>query len=90
MGASSEIVKVSLVHIQRLVGDTRLAYEDILAFLTQVKVVLNLRPLCPLSDDPEDIEALTPGYFLIGAPINAIPHPHSSSCRNRDSVDNSF
>ncbi|XP_077256501.1 uncharacterized protein LOC143894233 [Temnothorax americanus] len=29
----------------------------------------------PLSDDPEDVSALTPGHFLIGGPITTIPEP---------------
>ncbi|KMQ88090.1 hypothetical protein RF55_12480 [Lasius niger] len=28
-----------------------------------------------LTDDPEDLGALTPGHFLIGGPLNAIPEP---------------
>jgi len=31
-----------------------------------------------MSNDAADVEALTPGHFLIGRPMNAIPHPDLS------------
>lgn len=35
--------------------------------------MLHSRSLYPVSDDPDDCQPLTPGHFLIGAPINALP-----------------
>ncbi|KMQ82343.1 hypothetical protein RF55_23295, partial [Lasius niger] len=32
-------------------------------------------PLLALTDDPEDVSALTPGHFLIGSAVNAVPEP---------------
>ncbi|XP_057332037.1 uncharacterized protein LOC130671915 [Microplitis mediator] len=43
--------------------------------LTQIKAVLNSRPIAPLSEDPADLTALTPGHFLIGEPLIAVPGP---------------
>ena len=46
--------------------------------LTTLEAVLNSRPLVPLPSDYDGIEALTPGHFLIGRPLESIPDPLSS------------
>ena len=43
--------------------------------LTQIESLLNSRALEPLSEDPEDVNALTPRHFLIGKAINFLPEP---------------
>lgn len=40
---------------------------------TQVGVALNSLPLTDVSHDPNDLEPLTPGHFLIGSPLNSLP-----------------
>ncbi|XP_070162435.1 uncharacterized protein [Polyergus mexicanus] len=65
-------------HLRRTIGETALTYEEFTTLLVQIEAVLNSRPLCPLSDDPEDLAALTPGHFIIGAAPTTIPEPSLS------------
>lgn len=37
---------------------------------------LNSRPLYPLTDNPDEFVPLTPGHFLIGGPLNAVPEQY--------------
>ncbi|XP_062538799.1 uncharacterized protein LOC134207095 [Armigeres subalbatus] len=52
---------------------SQLTHENLSTLLVQIAAALNSRPLAPLSDDPIDINALTPAHFLIGSPMNALP-----------------
>ncbi|XP_011859308.1 PREDICTED: uncharacterized protein LOC105556807 [Vollenhovia emeryi] len=40
-----------------------------------VKSIKRSSTLEPLSDDADDISALTPGHFLVGSPLTAVPEP---------------
>ncbi|KMQ82619.1 hypothetical protein RF55_22352 [Lasius niger] len=62
-------------HLRRVIGETRLTYEEMATFIAEVESCLNSRPLQAFSDDPGDLSVLTPGHFLIGGPINALPEP---------------
>ncbi|GFV20671.1 integrase catalytic domain-containing protein [Trichonephila clavipes] len=44
-------------------------------FKVQIKAVLNSRPICPLSNDPNGVETLTPAHFLFGSSLVAVPDP---------------
>ena len=55
------------------------------ALLTQIETCLNSRPPTHLPDADDNVEALTPGHFLIGCALEALPDPNlpttsSSSC----------
>ena len=60
-------------HLRAVVGDTLLNFEELYTILTEIEACLNSRPLTELSSDPEDLEPLTPGHFLIGGQLNSLP-----------------
>jgi hypothetical protein len=49
-----------------------LSYEELYTLLTRIEAVLNSRPLCPLSNDPNDLNSITPGHFRIGEPLTSM------------------
>ena len=60
-------------HLRKIVGEVKLTYEDMSTVLCQIEATLNSRPLTPLHNDDDGIEALTPGHFLINRPLKALP-----------------
>ncbi|XP_029171202.1 uncharacterized protein LOC114940633 [Nylanderia fulva] len=60
-------------HLKRVAGSRTLSQAEFATLLCQIEACLNSRPIAALSDDPSDLSALTPGHFLIGRPIIAIP-----------------
>ena len=54
--------------------------EELLTLLTQVEACLNSRPLTAMPSEDDHIEVLTPGNFLIGIPLEALPDPFVSYC----------
>ena len=65
-------------HLRKVVGETKLTFEEATTLLAQIEAILNSRPLVPLSHDDDCIEAITPGHFLIGRSLEAIPDPQAS------------
>ena len=72
-------VKSMKKHLTRIVGNVKLNFEELTTVLCQIEACLNSRPLVPLLTNNDDEEVLTPGHFLIGRPIEAIPDPDLSS-----------
>ncbi|XP_062556799.1 uncharacterized protein LOC134221625 [Armigeres subalbatus] len=68
-------VRSAKIHLVKVVGETPLSPEDFTTLLIQIEGCLNSRPLTPMSDDPNDLEPLTPSHFLIGSSLQGLPDP---------------
>ncbi|XP_066254640.1 uncharacterized protein [Euwallacea similis] len=66
-------IKGAKYHLITIVGNLVLTFEEMSTILTQIEAVLNSRTLCPLSNDPADLNCLTPGHFLIGSHLITYP-----------------
>lgn len=44
--------------------------------LTQIESCINSRPLTTMSNDPCDLQVLTPAHFLIGDSLKGVPEPN--------------
>lgn len=64
-------VKSTKYHLKRIGGSNTFTYEELATWLAKITMVLNSRPLTPLSEDPSDLTALTPGHFITGGQIVA-------------------
>ncbi|XP_062542557.1 uncharacterized protein LOC134210529 [Armigeres subalbatus] len=69
-------VKSMKHHLRRVIGSANLPRDAFCTVLAQVEACLNSRPITPLSSDPNDLQALTPGHFLIGRALNDLPNPN--------------
>jgi len=57
----------------RTMGAQTWTLAEFSTVLCRIEAALNSRPLTPLTSDPEDLDYLTPGHFLIGQPLISIP-----------------
>lgn len=68
-------VKSAKFHLRRILKNAHLTFEELSSLFAQIEAILNSRPLCPLSPSPTDFTPLSPGTFLIGRPLTALPSP---------------
>ena len=68
-------VKSFKTHLRATLGNCILTAEQLTTLLAQIESCMNSRPLTQLSPDPEDLDVLTPGHFLVHRPLTVIAEP---------------
>ena len=66
-------VKSAKGHMKKVVGKAVLTFEELCTLCCDIEAMLNSRPLIPVSDDPNDLGALTPFMFLTGSQSYSLP-----------------
>ncbi|XP_017480342.1 PREDICTED: uncharacterized protein LOC108369689 [Rhagoletis zephyria] len=69
-------VKSLKTHLKKVSKIQKFTFEELATLLTRIESCLNSRPLSPSSDDPTNLEPITPGHFLIGAPLLTPAEPN--------------
>lgn len=66
-------IKSAKFHLSRSIGDCVLTFEELTTVFCKIEAIMNSRPLCALSDSPNEFDTLTAGHFLIGRSLLAVP-----------------
>ncbi|XP_075159825.1 uncharacterized protein LOC142232979 [Haematobia irritans] len=72
-------VKSFKTHFKKIAQNYKYTFEEFTTLLTRIEAVLNSRPLSPVTDDPLELNALTPGHFLRGSSLVAAPEISSDT-----------
>ena len=72
-GLWESTVKRVKTHLQKVLGEQHLTYEEFSTVLAQVECLLNSRPLYQDTSDPSDPRPITPAHFLVGKPLLQLP-----------------
>ena len=72
-GVWERLIRSTRTAIKAILGESLVNEEVLTAVLTEVESILNSRPLCVSSDDPNDCEPLTPNHLLLQRAVHVLP-----------------
>ncbi|XP_075158038.1 uncharacterized protein LOC142231308 [Haematobia irritans] len=72
-------VKSMKTHLKKVTGSLKFTFEEFTTLLVRIEGILNSRPISPISETSSECIALTPGHFLKGSPLVAIPEDYSEN-----------
>ena len=72
-GIWERLVQITKKHLKAVVGDRLLNEFALRTLLAEIESIMNNRPITPVSDDPTDLEALTPNHFLLQRKVVGLP-----------------
>ena len=66
--------------LTKVIGPNNLFIDELYSLSVEIEAALNSRPLIPIDSVADDgIEVLTPGHFLAGKSLKAVPAPDLST-----------
>ena len=85
-GIFERMVRSTKRCLKKMIGRTKLSYDELLTILAEVEAIVNSRPLSYIS--PSDLEEpLTPSHLLVGCRLLSLP---DSSYYEREMGDETF
>ena len=72
-GAWERLIGCVKVALRTLLKERSVTDFQLMTLLTEVETIVNSRPLTAVSDDINDMEALTPNHFLLGRANKYVP-----------------
>ena len=75
MGELPAAVKSTKHHLRRIIGEQVLTFVELSTLLCKIEACLNSRPLAAISDDPSDLQPLSPAHILIQRSSFLVPEP---------------
>ena len=72
-GVWERLVQNVKKHLKTIIRDRLLSEFALRTLFTEVEFIMNNRPIVAASDDPADLEALTPNHFLLQRKVAGLP-----------------
>lgn len=72
-GSWESCVRLVKLHLREQTSYDTLTYERFETLMISIEAIVNSRPLTPLDDDVNSLEALTPAHFLVGGNLHIFP-----------------
>ena len=72
-GLWESAIKRAKQHLQKVICNKILSFEELTTLFCQIEIILNSRPICPLSEDPNDDTVLTPAHLCLSGKLESLP-----------------
>ena len=86
-GLWESAIKRAKQHLRKVMGNKVLSFEELTTLFCQIELIRNSRPICPLSEDPNDDTILTPAHLCLGGKLESLPLKESVVIPRSETID---